>query len=93
MDAADIMPRDVLSINPDASISDAAHSCCRIGSVDFRLLRSRQFVLTEGDPLRRAEPGTTRDQDRDVMTPDPELGSCPSIRGLETRGLARDLLD
>jgi CBS domain-containing protein len=63
MNAADIMTSDVLTINGDASVLDAArillrHRVSGLPVVDWN--GKLVGVLTEGDLLRRAETGTER---------------------------------
>ena len=41
MKARDIMTPDVVSVDPDASVAEAAHSCCNGGSVGYRLSITR----------------------------------------------------
>jgi CBS domain-containing protein len=67
MKAADVMTRKVTSINPDASISEAAqlmvsHRISGLPVIDEQ--GDPIGILTEGDLLRRVETGTLRTRSR-----------------------------
>jgi CBS domain-containing protein len=67
MDAADVMTRHVVSINPDASVADAAQMMLsnRISGLPVIEDQSNLIgIVTEGDLLRRAETGTLRRRSR-----------------------------
>jgi CBS-domain-containing membrane protein len=65
--AADVMQNDVLSVNVDATIVDAARAMLRnkisgLPVIDWR--RKMVGIVTEGDLLRRSEIGTERHRSR-----------------------------
>jgi len=67
MKAADVMTRNVVSIHPDASISEAARSMLshRISGLPVIGERDNLIgIVTEGDLLRRVETGTLRHRSR-----------------------------
>jgi CBS domain-containing protein len=67
MKAADVMTRNVVSIHPDASISEAAQSMVtnRISGLPVIGERGNLIgIVTESDLLRRVETGTTRRRSR-----------------------------
>jgi CBS domain-containing protein len=67
MDAADVMTRHVVSINPDASVADAAQMMLsnRISGLPVIEDQGNLIgIVTEGDLLRRAETGTLRRRSR-----------------------------
>ena len=67
MKAADVMTTNVVSIHPNASISEAAQSMLlhRISGLPVIGERGDLVgIVTEGDLLRRVETGTLRDRSR-----------------------------
>jgi CBS domain-containing protein len=67
MDAADVMTRQVVSINADASISEAAEIMLSKGISGLPVIGDQGNligIVTEGDLLRRVETGTTRRRSR-----------------------------
>jgi CBS domain-containing protein len=67
MDAADVMTRQVVSINSDASISEAARAMLSNGISGLPVIGDQGNligIVTEGDLLRRVESGTVRRRPR-----------------------------
>src|ERR1044072_8077319 len=67
MKAVDVMTREVVSVAPDASVMEAVrlmlqHKISGLPVIDAS--GSLEGVVTEGDFLRRVEPGTERKRSR-----------------------------